>query len=112
MCLALNWTVPLLGITQAPDAVAAAAITTAASVVTRDHAAPREAIPTADITGVTPEGGPIPMTHHDHGPLDDDAIGHNPVKGIDPTIEVGLNPWEDALVIDPVLQIANIPSML
>ena len=108
MHLALDRTVPLLRIAQAPDT--AAAIT--AAVVTRDHTAPREAVLTADIAGVTPEGGPIHTTHHDHGPLDDDAIGHDSAEGIDPAIEVGLNPREDALVIDPVLQITNVPGML
>ena len=101
MCLTLDRTIPLLGIALAPDAIAAAAVTAAAAVVTGDHAAH-----TADITGVAPEGGPIPVTHHDHGPLHDAAIGHNPA------IEVGLNPREDALVINPILQITNVPSVL
>ena len=112
MRLALDRTVPLLGITWALDAITAAAITTAAAVVTRDHATPGEAVPTADVAGVAPEGGPIPVTHHNHGPLDDAAIGHGPAKGIDPAIKAGLDPQEGTPVIDPILQITNIPSML
>ena len=111
MHLALNRTVPLLRIARAPDAIAATAIMAAAVVVTGDHAAPREAVPAADIAGFTPEGGPIPMTHHDPGPLNDSAIGHGPTKGIDPATKVGLDPQGDAPVIDPVLQIASIPGV-
>ena len=109
---ALNWTAPLCGITQAPGVITAAAITTAAVVVTRDHIIPKDVILTADTAGVTPGGGPIPVTHRDHDHLDDAAMGHNPAKGIDPTTGVGLDPREDALVIDPILQTTNIPGVL
>ena len=111
-CPALGRTIVPLGITQALDAVTATAITAAAVVVTGDHTTPREAIPTADVAGVTTEEGPIPVTHHDHSPLNDNAIGHNPTEGIDPTIKAGLDPQEDAPVINPVLQIANVPGVL
>ena len=108
---ALGRTVPPLMITWALDAVAATAITAAAAVVTGDHAIPEEVIPAADVTGVTPGGGLVPVTHHDHGPLDNITITHDPAEGIDPTTEVGLDPREEAPVVDPVLQIANIPGM-
>ena len=97
---ALDQTTPLHGITWAPGTVAAAAITTVAAVVTGDHVIPEEVVPVADTAGVTPGGGPIPMTHCDHTPLNDATISHNPVKGIDPvkgiesTIKVGLDPRE------------------
>ena len=112
MCLALGRTIPPLEIAWALDAVAATAITAAAVVVTRDHTAPGEAVPAAGITGVTPEGGPVPMTHHDPGPPDDAAISHNPAEGIDPATEVGLNPRGGTPVINPVLQITSVPSVL
>ena len=112
MHLALDQTVPLLGIAWALDTVTATAITTAAAVVTRDHATPGEAIPTADVTGVTPEGGPVPVTHHDPGPPGDAAISHGPTEGINPTTKVGLNPRGGTPVIDPILQITSFPGML
>ena len=81
-------------------------------VVTGDHATPGEAVPAADVAGVAPEGGPIPVTHHDPGPPDAAAIGHDPIEGIDPTTEVGLNPRGGKPVIDPILQITSVPGML
>ena len=112
MCPALGQTAPLHGITWAPGIIAATAITAAAAVVTGDHVIPEEVILIADATGVAPGGGPIPTTHHNHNHLNNAAISHDPTKGIDPTTEVGLNPWEGILVIDPILQIVDIPSML
>ena len=112
MCPALDWTAPLYGITWALGTVAAAAITAAAAVVTRDHIVPKEVILTADATGVAPGGGPIPMTHHDHNHPDDVAISHDPTKGIDLATRVGLNPQEDVLAINPILQIINVPDVL
>ena len=75
----------------------ATAVTAEAAVVTGDHAAPREAAPgeaapTAVITGAAPEGGPVPVTHHDPSPPGTAAIDHSPAKGIDPITEVGLDP--------------------
>ena len=107
---ALDWTAPLHGITQALGAITA--ITAVAAVVAGDHAIPEEVIPIADAAGVTPGGGLILMTHCDHTPLDDATIGHDPVEGIDPATEVGPDPREDAPVINPILQITNIPGML
>ena len=109
---ALERTILALGIIQAPGAITATAITAAAAVVTGDHATPGEAIPTADVTGVTQEGGPVPMTHHNPGPPGNTAIGHAPAEGIDPTTEVGLNSQGGAPVINPILQIASIPGVL
>ena len=109
---ALNQTAPLCGITRVPGAVTATTITAAAVIVTRDHIIPKEVILTVDAAGVAPGGGPIPTTHHDHTHLDYTAIGHDPTKGINPTTGVGLNPQENAPVIDPVLQTANIPGVL
>ena len=108
---ALDWAIPPLGITRALGAVAATAITTAAAGVTRNHAAPGGAVPAADIAGVAPEG-PVPGTHHDPGPPDNAAISHNPAEGIDPTTGVGLDPQEGVLVINPILQIINVPGIL
>ena len=112
MCPALEQTTQLHGITRAPGIVAATATMAAAPVVTRDHIIPEEVVLAADSTGAAPGGGPIPTTRRDHDHLDDYAIGHDPTKGMDPATGVGLNPQEDAPVVDPVLQIANIPSML
>ena len=94
---------PLCGITWALGVIAATAITTAAVVVTRDHVTPEEVVLTADTTGVTPGGGPIPVTHRDHDHLDNTAMGHDLAEGIDPTTRVGLDPQEGILVIDPIL---------
>ena len=105
MHLALDWTAPLCGITPAPDAITAAAITAAAVV-------PGEVILTADATRVAPGGGPIPMTHHNHAHLDNAAISHDPAEGIDPATRVGLDFWEDTPVINPILQITNVPGVL
>ena len=92
---ALDQTAPLRGITRVLGAIAAAAITAVAAVVTRDHVIPEEVVLASDATGVTPGGGPIPVTHRDHTHLDDDTIGHNPTEGIDPATGVGLDPRED-----------------
>ena len=51
------------------------------------------------------------MTPHDPGPPGIAAIGHGPAKGIDPIIEVGLNPQGGTPAIDPILQIASIPAV-
>ena len=109
---AFGRTAPLLGITRAPDIITAAAITAAAVVVTGDHIIPKEVVLAADTAGVAPGGGPVPVTHCNHGHLDDATIGHDPAEGIDPTTGVGLDPQEDTPVINPVLQIANVPGVL
>ena len=109
---ALDQTVLPLGIIQALGAVTATATTAAAVVVTRDHTTPGEAIPAADIAGVTPEGGPLPMTHHDPGPPSITAISHGPTEGVNPVIEVGLNHQGGTPVINPILQIASAPDVL
>ena len=113
---AFSQTAPLCGITRAPGIVtaAAAAVTAAAAaaVVDGDHIIPEEVILTADATGVTPGGGPIPATHRGHDHLDDATISRNRAEGINPTTGVGLNPQEGILVIGPILQIMNIPSVL
>ena len=111
-CPALDQTVLPLGIVRALGTAAATATTTAAVVVTGDHATPREAIPTADVTGVTPEGGPFPVTHHDPGPLGIATISHGPAECINPITEVDLDPQGGAPAINPVLQIASIPGIL
>ena len=102
-CPALDWTVLPLGIVQALGTAIATAVTAAVAVVTGDHTTPREAIPTADVTGAAPGGGPIPVTPHDPGPPGIATISHGPAEGIDPIIEVGLNPQGGTPVIDPVL---------
>ena len=109
-CLALDWTVLPLRIVRALGAVVATAITTAA-VVTRDHGAPREAIPAAGITGATAEEGPVPMTHHGPGPPSTTAIGRGPAEGVDPITEAGPDPQGGIPVINPILQIASIPDV-
>ena len=103
---------PLHGITQAPDVVAATAITTAAAVVNGNHIIPEEVALTADTTGATPGGDPIPVTHHDHDHPNNTAVNHNPAEGIDPATEVGLDPQEDIIAIDPILRIINVPGVL
>ena len=85
---------PLCGIAWAPDIIAATAITAAAVVVNGNHIIPKEVVLTADAAGVTPGGDPIPMTHHDHNHPNNTAIDPDPTEGIDPTTEVGLDPWK------------------
>ena len=89
----------------------ATAVATTAAAVTEAHAAPREAVPTADITGATPQGGLVLMIHHDSGPPGVAAISHGPAKCTDPITEAGLDPQGGTPVIDPILLIANIPSV-
>ena len=109
---ALDWTVLPLRIVRALGATIATAATAAAAVVTKDHAAPGEAVLTADVTGATPGGDPDPVTHRDPGAPGIAAIGHSPAGGADPIIEVGLDPQGGTPVIDLILQIANVPNVL
>ena len=109
---AFEWIAPLSGITWALDIVTATAVTTAAAVVNGDHVIPKEVILTADATGFAPGGGPIHMTHCDHNHPNDATIGHNPAKGIDLTTGVGVDPQEDILAINPILQIINVSGVL
>ena len=112
MCPAPDRTAPLHRITWALGIIIAAATTAAAAIVTGDHVVPEEVILTADTAGVAPGGGPVPTTHHDHDHLNNNAIGHDPAEGINPATGVGLDPWEDAPVINPILQIANVTGVL
>ena len=52
------------------------------------------------------------MTHHDPGPPGIATIGHGPAEGVDPVIEVGLDPQGGTPVINPILQIASAPGVL
>ena len=88
----------------------ATAATAAAAVVTEDHTAPGEAVPTADVAA--PGGDPDLVTHRNPDPPGIAIIGRGPAKGADPITEVGLDPPGGTPVIDPILQIANIPDVL
>ena len=109
---AFNWIAPFHGITWALDIIAATAITTAAAAVIVNHVIPKEVVLAADTTGATPGGDLVPMTHHNHDHPDDTTVDHNPAKGIDLTTEAGLDPQEDVIAVNPILQIINIPGML
>ena len=52
------------------------------------------------------------MTPHDLGPPGIATISHSPTEGIDPIIEVGLDPQGGTPVINPVLQIASALDVL
>ena len=52
------------------------------------------------------------MTHHDPSPPGTATIDHGPAEGVNPVTEIGLNPQGGTSVIDPILQIASIPSVL
>ena len=116
---ALNQIAPFHGITPAPNAVTVTAIITAAVgvaigvavAVIMTHIIPEEAILTANATGATPGGDLTPMTHHDHDHPDDITTNHDPTEGINLTAEAGLDPWEDVIATDPVLQIVNVPGV-
>ena len=93
------------------DTAVSIAVTTAAAV-TEVHAAPREAVPAADITGAAPGGDPGPAIHHGPGLPGIAAIDHGPTRGTDPVIKAGLDLPGGTRVIDLVLQITNTPGML
>ena len=104
-----------------PDVIAATAIIKAAVVVTIKvavavitvHTILKGAILTANAAEVTPGGGPIPVTHHDHDHLDDATTNHNLAEDIDIALaaEANLDPQEEGMANTPILQIANVPSM-
>ena len=73
---ALDQTILPFGIIRALGAAIATATTAAAAVVTRDHTAPREAVPAADVAGAIPGGDPDLRTHRDPGPPGIAAIDH------------------------------------
>ena len=74
------------------------------------HAIPEEAILTANAAGATP-GDLTPRTHHDHDHPDDTTTDHDLAEGINLTAEASLNPQEDVIAINPILQIINIPGV-
>ena len=108
---AFNQIAPLPGIAWAPEVIEATAVIAAAAVVTMTHIILVEAVLTADAPRVTPEGDLIPTTHHNHSHPDNTTIDHNPTEGTDLTTETALNPQEDIIAINPVLQIVNIPGI-
>ena len=103
---------PLHGIALAPDVVTATAVAAAAVVVIMNHIIPKEAVLAADATGTAPGGGLIPVTHPSHEHSADTTADHDPTEGIDLTTEAGLDPREDVIAADPILQTINIPGML
>ena len=107
---ALDWITPLHGIAQAPDVIAATAITAAAVVVIVTHIIPEEAVPTVDTIEAAQGGDLIPATHHDHNCPDDTIADHDLIKGIDLTTEASLDPQKGVIATDPILQIISIPD--
>ena len=98
---------PLCGITPAPDVVAATAVTTAAVIVI----IPKEATLAANAAGATPGGDLVPTTHHNSDHPDNTTADHDLAEDIDPTAEASLDPQEDIIATNPILQIVNAPGV-
>ena len=72
---------------------------------------PKEAVLTEDTAGATPGGDLIPVTRHDHDHPDDITTDHDPTEVINLTTEASLNPREDVIATNHILQIVNVPGV-